>query len=251
MGGHPGKTGRTLFHRRGIAARPGLIFPIFLCSLALAGCGNPWGSFDKKALNPGVRSNATPADVGLRFERLSIPSGPRRLDGFLVRAEPSCAKTAAVLIFHGRGETAADWIKVQRRLHDSCISSLVFDYSGHGRSSPPGTIDNLNADAVAAYAAFVKAFPQPERRCLLSHSLGGGPMLFAATSPNVSPDCVVAASPFSSLREIAEGGGLPRWLGFFMPDAWNNVEAAAHLKPPMLWLHSRTDHSVRARPGGL
>lgn len=224
-----------------VAARLALVFAA--CVVTLSGCGDPWDSFERKTLNPGVRSNATPADVGLGFERVAVHSGPRTLDAFVVRAESSCPTRTAVLIFHGRGETVADWIKVQRRLHDGCVSSMVFDYSGHGRSSPPGTIDNLNADAVAAYGAFRKEFA-PERRCLLSHSMGGGPMLHAATQPGVTPDCVVIASPFSSLREIAVHGGMPRWFSVFMPDVWDNVENAKELKARLLWLHSRSDKTI-------
>jgi alpha-beta hydrolase superfamily lysophospholipase len=218
-------------------------------AVAIVGGCNPWHSFEKNTLNPGVRSAATPADLGLKFERVAIPSGSRMLDGFVVRAEASCPETAAVLIFHGRGETVADWIKVQQRLHESCISSLVFDYSGHGRSTPPGTIDNLNADAVAADLFFLKAFPPGERRCLLSHSMGGGPMLYAATDSGVAPDCVVIASPFASLRAMAVIGGLPKWLSFVMPDKWDNVEMAARLRAPMLWIHSESDRTIPIAQG--
>jgi len=105
--------------------------------MALAGNGSPWGSFEKNTLNPGELSQATPADFGLPFERISIPSNDRQLDAFLVRAEASCQPALALLIFHGRGETTADWIDVQKFLHRKCVSSLTFDYSGHGRSSPP------------------------------------------------------------------------------------------------------------------
>lgn len=210
---------------------------------------NPWSSFEKNTLNPGFRSAATPADLGLKFERVAIPSGPRVLDGFLVRAEASCLETAAVLIFHGRDETIADWIKVQQRLHESCISSLAFDYSGHGRSTPPGTIDNLDADAVAADRFFLKAFPATERRCLLSHSMGGGPMLYAATNSGVAPDCVVIASPFASLRAMAVLSGFPRWLSFLMPDKWDNVVMAARLRAPMLWIHSEADKTIPIAQG--
>ena len=204
----------------------------------------PWSSFEKGTLNPGELSKATPADVGLRFERVSIASGDRKLDGFLVRAEASCQSAAALLIFHGRGETVADWIAVQKFLHDKCVSSLVFDYSGHGRSSPPGTIDNINADGVAALDAFLRLFPATGRRCLLSHSLGGGPMLYAATHGDARPDCVIAANPFSSLRDIAIRGGAPEQAMLKLPDVWNNVDAASHLSVPLLWVHSRSDKTI-------
>jgi len=109
---------------------------IWLVALfALIGCGRSLDSFEKTALNPGLHSSATPVDIGLPFTRVSIHSGQRRLDGFLVRAPETCpAPSAAVLLFHGRNETAPDWIKAQKYLHDRCVSSLIFDYSGHGRT---------------------------------------------------------------------------------------------------------------------
>jgi alpha-beta hydrolase superfamily lysophospholipase len=211
--------------------------------LALSGCSRVWAPFEHSTLNPGFRSAATPAEVGLKFDRVSIPSGARKLDGFVVRAAPACPRTAAVLIFHGRGETIANWVKVQRVLHDACISSMTFDYSGHGRSSPSGTIDNLNADSAVAYEEFRRRFPGG-RRCLLSHSMGGGPMLQAAVHASVAPDCVVVASPFSSLRDMAVRGGMPRWLSWLASDAWDNIEAASRLRAPMLWIHSTSDRTI-------
>ena len=213
-------------------------------TIASADDGRPWGSFEKNTLNPGELSQATPADFGLPFERVSIPSSDRKLDGFLVRAETSCQPALALLIFHGRGETVADWIGVQKFLHHKCVSSLVFDYSGHGRSSPPGTIDNMNEDSVAALDAFLKFFPASGRRCLLSHSLGGGPLLYAATHGNGKPDCVIVASPFSSLRDIAIRGGGPEQVMLKLPDVWNNVEAARRLPIPLFWVHSRADKTI-------
>jgi alpha-beta hydrolase superfamily lysophospholipase len=171
-------------------------------------------SFEKRLSTRGVLSDATPADLGIEFERVSIASGTRVLDGFLVRADAGCGKSAAVLIFHGRDETIADWIKAQRTLRKGCVSSLVFDYSGHGRSSATGTVAHLNEDSVAAYGAFLHYFPAAERRCLLGHSMGGGPLLYAATNAPMTPDGVILAksvlfaSRHGDLGRIAKVAGV-------------------------------------------
>jgi alpha-beta hydrolase superfamily lysophospholipase len=230
--------------RRWQSALTLLILVTMRSAIALADDGSPWASFEKGKLNPGELSQATPADVGLAFERVSIPSNGRQLDGFLVGAEASCERAPALLIFHGRGETVADWIGVQKFLHDKCVASLVFDYSGHGRSSPPGTIENINEDSIAAIGAFLKVHPTFGRRCLLSHSLGGGPMLYGATHSDAKPDCVIVANPFSSLRDIAIRGGAPEQVILKLPDVWNNVEAARNLSIPLLWVHSRSDKTI-------
>ncbi len=94
----------------------------------------------KTFLNTGPNGPETPASVGLAFDRLKIPSGRRVLDAYLVRASATCQPRVAVLIFHGVMETISEWVLAQKFLYDHCISSIVFDYSGHGDSSPPGTI---------------------------------------------------------------------------------------------------------------
>jgi alpha-beta hydrolase superfamily lysophospholipase len=210
----------------------------------VAGQSSSLAAFETKTLNPGVVSEETPASAGVSFERVSIPSGSRQLDAFIVRAEQTCQPSAAVLIYHGRGETIADWVKVQRFLHDRCISSVAFDYSGHGHSSPNGTIDHLNEDAVAAASYFLERFSKSQRRCLLSHSLGGGPLLYAIAEGDMKPDCVVLGSPWSSFRAMAVLGGMPKAAEASMPDVWNNVSAARKLPSPLLWVHSENDRVI-------
>lgn len=210
--------------------------------------GNPWSRFERDTLNPGFRSPATPGDLGVPFQHVTIANGLRRLDGFYVAAPSECTKPVAVLIFHGRNETIADWAAAQKRFRDECISSLAFDYSGHGRSSGPGTIANLNSDSIEAYAAFLKLTPH-SRHCLLSHSMGGGPMLWVAGSAGVAVDCIVIASPFSSLRSMAERGGLPKLLGVLMPVAWDNLGRVQRIHAPLLWIHSRDDKTIPIAEG--
>lgn len=207
-------------------------------------------SFERRDLNPGLLSQATPADVGVAFQRLSIASQDRHLDAFLVPSAPGCAATSALLIFHGRHETIADWTRAQRTLATGCVTSLVFDYSGHGRSAGPGTVAHLNADAIAAYQTFVSLFPSSERRCIMSHSLGAGPLVHALARVQPKPSCVVLASPYSSLRDLAVQGGLPRPLRLLLPNAWDNVDGVRDAAAPMLWVHSRSDATIPFELGG-
>jgi uncharacterized protein len=200
-----------------------------------------WGEdYPSRFLNPGVQGAATPALFGLAHERLSIASGRRRLDAFYVPAPRTCAKPVAVLIYHGRGETVASWFDVQKLLYGHCIASLVFDYTGHGRSSPHGTIRRLNEDAVAAYDAFTAKTPGL-RRCIFGFSMGAGPMLAATPRFAPRPDCVVVAGAFTSLRDLAVKNGVPRWLMTIAPDSWDNTRAIADLHAPVMILHSRAD----------
>ena len=69
-------------------------------------------------------------------------------------------------------------------------------------------------------------------------------MLYAATHAATPVNCIIIASPFSSLRAMAVLGGLPKALRFILPDVWDNVEATSHLNTLMMWLHSKSDLTI-------
>ena len=199
---------------------------------------------ERSMISTGPNGPETPATVGVAYERLKIPSGSRLLDAYLVEASSTCHPQAAVLIFHGVGETISQWVNVQRLLHDHCISSVVFDYSGDGDSSPPGTVRNLHQDAIAAYSHFYKRFAETGRVCTLGFSMGNAVLLDAYTEFHPAPACMVIGSAFSSAREGAvHAWGIPGWMAHALPDQWNNVAAISHSHPQMLVVHSDGDNA--------
>ena len=218
-----------------------LIPTLVLGLMGLNGCAALLHHFEPQFLETGRNGAATPETVGLKYERIKVPSGPRQLDGYLVRASSSAKKPTAILIFHGVKETVSDWVSAQRFLYDNGISSMVFDYSGHGNSSKPGTFQNLNEDAVAAYSFFVSRFPHGTRFCILGHSMGNGPMLAAIADYNPVPARVVVANPFTSLRDEGAQRGTWRIVLWLIPDIWNNVDNVAHVRSPVAVVHSDTD----------
>jgi uncharacterized protein len=213
-----------------------------LCLLAVALASRPLilNFTSKTFLNTGPNGPQTPATVGLAFDRMKILSADRVLDGYLVRAAATCQPHLAVLIFHGINETISEWVLAQKFLYDHCVSSLVFDYSGHGNSSRPGTISHLNDDAVSAYDAFVRQFPG-ERLCVLGDSMGNGPLLESITRFTPPPACVVVANAFSSLRDAGRRRGVSTFLLYAVPDVWDNVKNVRHLRAPLLVAYSDAD----------
>jgi alpha-beta hydrolase superfamily lysophospholipase len=200
-------------------------------------------SIELKFFNPGLTSKGTPADLGIAFERVAIASGERKLDALIVRADASCPNKTALLLVHGSGETVADWMKVQAFLKTHCISSLVFDYAGHGASSPHGSIGHMGEDTAAAYAAFVADFPD-QRRCVLSHSFGAGPLLEIDWTSTPVPDCIVLANAFTSMKDISVFHGAWPILVSFFADIWDNEINVAKVRSPILIVSSHGDTSV-------
>jgi len=209
---------------------------------ALAGVPLALDRLERRMIETGPNGPETPGGLGLAFERLKIPSGNRLLDGYLVESAPACPRHAALLIFHGVGETISQWVNVQRLLYDSCIASVVFDYSGNGDSSRPGTVRNLHQDAIAAYSAIQAHFGAAGGVCTLGFSMGNAVLLDAYTEFHPQPRCMILGAAFSSGRDSAVSGwGIPRWMAHLLPDQWNNVAAISRSHPPLLVIHSDAD----------
>ena len=196
----------------------------------------------RRAASPEDGSNGpeTPQSFGAPLERVTIPSDGRILDGVYVRALDGCETPGAVLIFHGVMETVSEWSAAQAFLRTHCVDSLVFDYTGHGNSSPGGSVERVDRDAAAAYAYFVATAGADRRLCVLGHSMGNGPMLDALPMFTPAPSCVVVGNPLSSLRDwgAAHVSSLMRYL---IPDVWNSLANVARAVSPILVVHSRDD----------
>lgn len=196
----------------------------------------------EKMIATGPNGPGTPATVGLPYEHLKISSGGRLLDTYLVWAAEDCHPRAALLIFHGVGETISQWVGVQRLLYDHCISSLIFDYSGDGDSTGRGSVENLNQDAPAAYEFFAARFGSRERLCILGFSMGNAPMLDSVGKFRPPPSCIVVASAFSSGRDSAKyHWKVPRLFMKMVPDPWDNVHNVSQVRSSLLVLHSDAD----------
>ena len=186
----------------------------------------------------------TPETFGVNSRQFRFQSGARSLAASVVHAPTSCSGSATVLIFHGRGETISQWARAQAFLSQQCVSSMVFDYAGHGSSTGEAHIPTLNDDAMAAYATFVQHFPADRRRCVLAHSMGNAPMLHGFGSFSPKPDCTVSASAFSSVQDYALAGGAPKPFAVLLRGIWDNTDAIAKVTGPLLIIHSDADEVV-------
>jgi alpha-beta hydrolase superfamily lysophospholipase len=188
----------------------------------------------------------TPTMFGAPFTTVAIRSGDRTLDATLVRAAADTAP--ALLIFHGTDEAVSYWADTQALLYRHGVTSMVFDYSGFGRSTGRPTLAHLEEDADAAYAEFSRQIGQRERPYVLGYSLGTGVVFQAIGRWTPQPAGVVFASSYSSARDGAVAFGLvPQWATFLLPDVWNNVRDARNLRQPLLVMQSDADQLFPVR----
>jgi len=78
-----------------------------------------------------------PTSTVVSASRHSIHSGASILDAIYVEPVGPPAR-AAVLLCHGIGETVRPWFPVQQLLAINGVASLLFDYSGYGKSTGIG-----------------------------------------------------------------------------------------------------------------
>jgi uncharacterized protein len=179
------------------------------------------------------------ASHSAQIERHSIASGVRRLDA--VFAQPSqMPAQAALLICHGIGETVDHWLAAQTLLAGHGVASLVFDYSGYGRS--PGPVDwrccEENAvDAFHCLQLLAPALPVS----LLGFSMGSG--IAAAVAGRVRAERLILCSAFTSYREAACVLGVPRPLTAVLPRIWDGAESLSRCSLPVLVVHCEQDRA--------
>jgi len=175
--------------------------------------------------------------AGPGVSRHAIQSGRNILDAVLVRPE-SAAAQASVLICHGIGETVELWHDVQQQLAASGVASLVFDYSGYGRSGGFFTASQSEKDAVAAFHC-LDGLTGPLPVALFGMSLGSG--IAAAIMGKVPMHRLVLCGAFTSLRKGAVSVGIPQAFEFGVPAIWDTEDALRTCSVPVLIVHSEKD----------
>ncbi|MDE3201244.1 MAG: alpha/beta fold hydrolase [Acidobacteriota bacterium] len=178
---------------------------------------------------------ASPPD-GLALNRLRIASGRNELDAAF--AAPAKEQTrATVLICHGIGEVVVQWQRIQLFMAACGIASLVFDYSGYGRSTGWPTPKQLENDAIAAHARLSEFVPGPIS--LLGFSLGTG--IVPAILNRVQAHRLVLCAGFTGFRAAARRVCIPPFLTALVPPVWESEPALRAATQPILFVHSTGD----------
>lgn len=167
----------------------------------------------------------------------AIQSGRNLLDAVYVKPALG-APQAAILICHGIGEVVAQWFPIQRILAERGITSLVFDYSGYGRST--GFVDWLQCeqDAVAAFQLLQQLAPGVSIS-VLGFSLGTG--VATAILNRVAAERLILCAGYASFRSAARAARIPGLLERFVPPIWSADEVLRDCALPILVVQGEHD----------
>lgn len=127
-------------------------------------------------------------------------------------------------------------------------SVLAIDYRGFGASTPrlPSEESALE-DAMAGLKELARLQPDPARRFIYGHSLGGAIAIDLAARPE-QPDFagLIVESSFTSIGAML---GTMRWgkvpgAGLLVTQPFDSVEKLARMHTPMLFMHGTADRVV-------
>jgi hypothetical protein len=180
----------------------------------------------------GVKSNADAA-----VSRHRIQSGRNVVDTLFVTPAGRPAE-AVVLICHGIGEVVERWFPVQRLLAANGVASLVFDYSGYGRSTGRVSAVQCEQDTIAAFELLQSLAPG-HPITILGFSLGSG--IAAAIVNRVPANRLVMCASFTSFRAAACSLGVPKRFAAVVPDIWHAAESLRDCSVPVLVVHGEKD----------
>ena len=138
-----------------------------------------------------------PTSTVVSASRHSIPSGASILDAIYVEPVGPPAR-AAVLLCHGIGETVRPWFPVQQLLAINGVASLLFDYSGYGKSTGKIDWNQFEQDAIAAFHC-LEGLAHPLPLSVLGFSLGSG--VAAAVINQLNAQRLILCAAFTSFRD--------------------------------------------------
>ena len=165
----------------------------------------------------------------------------------------------AVLYLHGSRWNLTGQLFRIRQLHDLGFSVFAIDYRGFGKSE--GDLPSERAvyqDARVGWDALAKLVPDPKRRYIYGHSLGGAIAVDLASSLSteaqkddapVPAAGLVVESSFTTLADIARAFSY-QWLPIqlLLTQKFDAVDKIADVRMPVIVLHGADDRYV---PVGL
>jgi uncharacterized protein len=186
-----------------------------------------------------IRVGVEAKPAGTFIERVSIASERTILDAVLVR--PDSRPSRAVLICHGIGEIVEHWVLAQQLLAASGVVSLVFDYSGYGRSRGWANPGQCERDAVSAFEHLRGRMPSIPIS-VLGFSMGSG--IAAAILHQVPVHRLVLCAAFTSFKAAAFSVGMPIWLSGLVPDVSHTEQTLLRCFVPALLIHGENDRLI-------
>ena len=211
---------------------------------------------------PRPHGTATPSDVGLQYEELTIQCSNGIRLGAWHCPVPQNTSHGLVLLFHGYGGDKSSVLTEAAHFHALGWSTLLVDFRGSGQSSETYTsIGYFEGEDVAEALRFARATLPYSKFVFFGQSMGAAAILRAASAYGANPDAMIVESVFDSMLTTVKNRfeimGLPAfpcaqllmfWGGRqlnFDTFSHNPVNYAKNVTCPCLFLHGSDDPRAR------
>ena len=203
---------------------------------------------------PGDASWYSGLPAGVEELDLAVPAGRQseRLHAWWWRAASPDAP--AVLYLHGSRWNLTGQLTRIQQLHDFGFSVLAIDYRGFGHSEARMPSEQtVYEDARTAFERLAVLQPDPARRYIYGHSLGGAVAIDLAAHLSegdgpVPAHGLIVESTFTTLADIARALSYD-WLPvqWIMTQKFDSLAKIATVRMPVLLAHGDADRYVPAR----
>jgi hypothetical protein len=163
------------------------------------------------------------------------------------------ADAPALLYLHGTFRNLYQNLGKIDALREAGFAVLAVEYRGWGSSSAiVPSEQTINADAALGWAELVRRVPDPARRVVYGHSLGGGVAVELASRLRRGADyaALIVESTFTRVSDVARiAGRLAGWLGTLTTQRFASIDRIAQVDAPVLVLHGTDDDTVAIELG--
>lgn len=189
---------------------------------------------------PGRELTATPADINLEYENVTIETADDvRLHGWFIPG----SSNRVVLFFHGNAGNISHRLESIRQFLSLGLSVFIIDYRGYGQSGGKTTEKGIYRDADAAWRYLTHERDiSPGDIIIFGRSMGASAA--AKLAAKQEPLALIVESSFTSVPDIAQEiyPWLPaRWLSHLRHATRDYVQ---NVRVPVLIIHSGDDEIV-------
>ena len=225
---------------------------VFGALTTLVGCA--WLDSKQRELvyrpTPGKPADFAGLRAGDETFNLPVPGARPGTEGhlqlwWLPHADP---QAPTLLYLHGTFRNLYQNYRKIEALRDAGFAVVAVDYRGWGGSTyiVPSE-QSIYADAQVAWAELVRRQPDPRKRVIFGHSMGGGVAVELASQRHVGADyaALILESTFSSGPDVAAAHGALGTIGsWFVTEKFESAAKIGRVDAPVLMLHGTADDLV-------
>jgi|YelNatPaOPRAMG01_1025707.scaffolds.fasta_scaffold09137_4 alpha-beta hydrolase superfamily lysophospholipase len=158
-----------------------------------------------------------------------------------------------ILLFHGNGELASDYIDIGAIFNDLGLNLFVADYRGYGRSDGSPTLTNMIADAHDVFSGFKKVLQSNGfvgKLFIMGRSLGSASAIELAYHYQNEFSGMIIESGFVNIFNLLAYLGFPlKPMGITVPREPSGVQMVRQVRLPALVIHGEHDRIVPLEEG--